>query len=163
LINSRYQSNAKEILLYALVGKLPVIDVVNPFLTMLCFFKTRCVSYDQNRRDIETCLISRPYQNGQISSLHAVVRTRMDNNNKSQVQGDLQSPVFFVVALCFVLMLCALCSCFVHRASCSCFVLIRFFGHRPSSTKHKARMERKHTLPRRSRSRRKLGLFDVHR
>jgi hypothetical protein len=51
-----------------------------------------------------------------------------------------------------LLLLCALCSCFVHRASCSCFVLIRFFGHRLPSTKHKARSIRTVTLPRRSRS-----------
>jgi hypothetical protein len=38
-------------------------------------------------------------------------------------------PSFFVVALCFVLMLCA---------PCSCFVLIGVFGHRSPSTKHEA-------------------------
>jgi hypothetical protein len=51
-----------------------------------------------------------------------------------------QSPGFFVVALCFVLMLCAhaFCSCLVLCAPCSCFLLIGYFGHRSPSTKHEA-------------------------
>jgi hypothetical protein len=63
----------------------------------------------------------------------------------STVFPRCKSPVFLSL-------LCALCSCFVLRASCSCFVLIRFFGHRLPSTKHKARSIRTVTLPRRSRS-----------
>jgi hypothetical protein len=47
-------------------------------------------------------------------------------------------PSYFVVALCFVLMLCAHAWCFVLCASCSCFLLIGFFGHCSTSTKHEA-------------------------
>jgi hypothetical protein len=81
-----------------------------------------------------------------LSGFLVIARQAQSTKQAHRADGQLeQSPVFLSL-------LCALCSCFVLRASCSCFVLIRFFGHRPPSRKHKARSIHTVTLPRRSRS-----------
>jgi hypothetical protein len=60
-----------------------------------------------------------------------------------ELVASRSEPSFFVVALCFVLMLCAHAWCFVLFAPCSCFLLIELTAHKIGSF-CRARLSIKH-------------------